>query len=64
LVVLTATEGVDQENLSTFNFVMISDLNTIANNATYWQDHFSEATFYDTDGQEIANLMHQIGKNE
>jgi hypothetical protein len=64
LVVLTSTEGLDQANLSAFNFVMISDLDDIANNDTYWQDHVSGATFYDTDGQEIANLMHQIGENE
>lgn len=64
LVALTSIEGVDQANLSAFNFVMISDLQTIANNATYWQEHISGATFYDTDGQEIVNLVHQIGENE
>ncbi|MCB1687208.1 MAG: hypothetical protein KDI33_01905 [Halioglobus sp.] len=64
LVVLTSTEGVDQADLSAFNFVMLSDIDAIANSASYWQDHFSGAAYYDTDGQEIASLGHQIGENE
>jgi hypothetical protein len=64
LVVLTSTEGVIQEELAAFNFVMLSDLDNIANNPSYWQDHFSGAVFYDTDGQEIATLGQVIGENE
>ena len=63
-VALKSSEGVNEDDLSAFNFVMISDLNTVANNSAYWQEHFSGATFYDTEGQEIASLMHNIGKNE
>ncbi|CAA0092876.1 Uncharacterised protein [Halioglobus japonicus] len=64
LVVLTSTEGVDQADLAAFNFVMLSDIDDIANTPNYWQDHFSGAAFYDTDGQEIASLGHLIGESE
>jgi hypothetical protein len=63
LVVLTSTEGVDQASLSAFNFVMISDMEAISNNPSYWENKLTRANFYDTNGQEIAGLMGHIGKN-
>ena len=63
-VVVTATEGVDQANLSAFNFVMTSDLEAISSNPNYWKNKLVEATFYDTDGQEIAGLTGLIGQNK
>tara|TARA_R110002049_G_scaffold124997_11_gene280553 strand:+ start:1434 stop:2474 length:1041 start_codon:yes stop_codon:yes gene_type:complete len=64
MVVLTSPEGVNQDELAAFNFVMLSDLDNIANNPSYWQEHFSGAVFYDTDGREIATLGQTIGENE
>lgn len=63
VVALTSTEGVDQSGLAAFNFVMLSDFGTIGDNPTYWQQHFSSAAFYDTEGQEIAGLTHVISEN-
>ena len=62
-VVVTSTKGVDQANLSAFNFVMTSDLETISSNPNYWKNKLVGATFYDTDGQEIAGLTGLIGQN-
>lgn len=63
LVVMTSTEGVDQANLAAFNFVMTSDLEEIANTPGYWKNKLVGATFYDTDGREIAGLTGLVGQN-
>ncbi|MBK6510101.1 MAG: hypothetical protein IPG64_12480 [Haliea sp.] len=64
LVALTSTEGVDQASLSAFDFVMTSDQEAIANNPNYWQNKLIGATFYSTDGQEIAGLTGSVGTSE
>lgn len=63
LVVLTSTEGVDQANLAAFNFVMTSDLESISNTPGYWKNKLTGATFYDTEGREIAGLTGLVGQN-
>ncbi len=64
VVVITSNEGVEQADLPAFNFAMFSDINAIASNPTYWQQHFSGAAYYDTQGQEIASLGQQVGESE
>lgn len=64
LVALTSTEGVDQANLSAFDFVMTSDQLAISNNPSYWKSKLMRATFYSTDGQEIAGLIGNVGTSE
>ena len=63
LVMMTSTEGVDAEHLSAFDFVMTSDLEEIASVPNYWKNKLVGATFYDTDGQEIAGLTALVGQN-
>jgi hypothetical protein len=64
LVALTSTDGVDQANLSAFDFVMTSDQEAISNSPTYWQSKLVSATFYSTDGREIAGLIGNVGTSE
>jgi hypothetical protein len=64
LVALTSTDGVDQANLSAFDFVLTSDQESISSNPSYWQSKLVSATFYNTDGQEIAGLIGNVGTSE
>lgn len=64
LVALTSTDGVDQANLSAFDFVLSSDQESISNNPGYWQDKLINATFYGTDGEEIPGLIASVGASE
>jgi hypothetical protein len=64
LVALTSTDGVDQANLSAFDFVMTSDQEAISNTPNYWQSKLMRATFYSTEGEEIAGLTGSVGSNE
>lgn len=64
LVALTSTDGVDQGNLSAFDFVLSSDQESISNNTSYWQNKLINATFYDTDGEEIPGLIASVGTSE
>lgn len=64
LVAITSTEGVDQANLSAFDFVMTSDQAAIANSPNYWKNKLKGATFYGTNGKKIASLSGSIGTSE
>lgn len=65
-VVITSTEGVEQAELSAFDFVLTSEQDPISNSSTYWQTHMASATvkYYDTEGSEIAALSRVVGSNE
>jgi hypothetical protein len=43
---------------------MTSDQEAISNTPNYWQSKLMRATFYSTEGEEIAGLTGSVGSNE
>lgn len=64
LIVITTPEGLEQSELSAFNFVMTTEQAAINNNLQYWNQHFVSAEFYDTQGQAIGDLSALVGSTE
>lgn len=64
LIVLTSSKGLEQSDLTAFNFVMTTEQDVINSNLQYWNQHFVDAEFYDTSGQPIPELSALVGSTE
>lgn len=64
LIVLTSPNGLEQLELSAFNFVMTTEQGAINHNLQYWNQNFVGAEFYDTEGQAIDELAGLVGSTQ
>lgn len=62
-IYLTAADGLDEAQLSRFDFVMTSELPAVNGNVNYWATHYEDSEYYDTTGEliEPAYLDHNVG---
>jgi hypothetical protein len=65
-IYLTAADGLDDANKSSFNFIMASQLASINSTPAYWATHYqpSLSIYYDLDGNELSGLSSTIGNIE